>query len=119
MERLTYITENGEVLFHPEDLPDDEGMTITQLAEDGRLNALEEIAERLANHEQAEEQGMILRLRGKSISEEMRKGMSFAYQSVFEEICTIKTELQRKGIDEPKGFSTLEGFVADRIQELN
>lgn len=62
MERLTYVTENGEVLFHPADLPDDEGMTITQLAESGRYKALEEIAERLANREQAEEQGLILRL---------------------------------------------------------
>lgn len=25
MERLTYVAENGEVLFHPADLPDDEG----------------------------------------------------------------------------------------------
>lgn len=57
MERLTFVTEEGEVLFHPEDLPDDEGLTITQLAEDGRFDALEVIAERLANREQAEEQG--------------------------------------------------------------
>lgn len=56
MERLTYVAENGEVLFHPADLPDDEGITITQLAKDGRYKALEEIAERLANREQAEEQ---------------------------------------------------------------
>lgn len=28
MNKLTYVTENGEVLFHPEDLPADEGMTI-------------------------------------------------------------------------------------------
>lgn len=62
MERLTYVAENGEVLFHPADLPDDEGITITQLAKDGRYKALEEIAERLANREQAEEQGLLLRL---------------------------------------------------------
>lgn len=61
MERLTYVTENGEVLFHPADLPDDEGMTITQLAENGRYKDLEEIAERLANREQAEEQGLPIR----------------------------------------------------------
>nr|DAW60718.1 MAG TPA: YopX protein [Caudoviricetes sp.] len=60
MERLTYVAENGEVLFHPADLPDDEGITITQLAKDGRYKALEEIAERLANREQAEEQGLLL-----------------------------------------------------------
>lgn len=58
MKRLTYVAENGEVLFHPADLPDDEGITITQLAKDGRYKALEEIAERLANREQAEEQGI-------------------------------------------------------------
>ena len=62
MERLTYVAENGKVLFHPADLPDDEGITITQLAKDGRYKALEEIAERLANSEQAEEQGLLLRL---------------------------------------------------------
>ena len=62
MKRLTYVAENGEVLFHPADLPDDEGMTITQLAENGRYKDLEEIAERLANREQAEEQGLPLRL---------------------------------------------------------
>lgn len=62
MERLTYVAENGKVLFHPADLPDDEGITITQLAKDGRYKALEEIAERLANREDAEEQGLLLRL---------------------------------------------------------
>ena len=62
MERLTFVTEDGEVLFHPEDLPDDEGMTITQLAEERQFDALEIIAERLANREQAEEQGLLLRL---------------------------------------------------------
>lgn len=62
MERLTYVTEDGEILFHPDDLPDDEGMTITQLAEERRFDALEVIAERLANREQAEEQGLLLRL---------------------------------------------------------
>lgn len=48
MERLTYVTENGEVLFHPADLPDDEGMTITQLAENGRYKDLEDIADRVS-----------------------------------------------------------------------
>ena len=62
MERLTFVTEDGEVLFHPEDLPDDEGVTITQLAVAKRFRALETIAERLANREQAEEQGLLLRL---------------------------------------------------------
>lgn len=62
MERLTFVTEDGEVLFHPEDLPDDEGVTITQLAVARRFRALETIAERLANMEQAEEQGLLLRL---------------------------------------------------------
>lgn len=62
MERLTFVTEDGEVLFHPEDLPEDEGVTITQLAVARRFRALETIAERLANREQAEEQGLLLRL---------------------------------------------------------
>lgn len=62
MERLTYVTENGEILFHPEDLPEDEGMTIRQLAEDERWKALDQIAEKLANMEQMEEQGILVRL---------------------------------------------------------
>ena len=62
MERLTYVTEDGEILFHPEDLPEDEGMTIRQLAEDERWKALDQIAEKLANMEQMEEQGMLVRL---------------------------------------------------------
>lgn len=61
MERLTYVTEDGEILFHPDDLTDDEGMTITQLAEDGRFDALETIAERLANRESMEEMGLLVR----------------------------------------------------------
>lgn len=75
-ERLTYVDENGEVLFHPEDFSENEGLTITQLADNGRYKALEEIAERLANREQCceflekelmryrdlEEQGLLLRL---------------------------------------------------------
>lgn len=44
--------------------------------------------------------------------------MIIAYQSVKEEIATIKAELARKGIENPKGFSVLEGFVADRMADL-
>lgn len=62
MERLTYVTKNGEILFHPEDLPEDEGMTIRQLAEDERWKALDQIAEKLTNMEQMEEHGMLVRL---------------------------------------------------------
>lgn len=61
MERLTYVTEDGEILFHPEDLPDDEGLTIAQLAEEGRFDALETIAEKLANRESMEEMGLLVR----------------------------------------------------------
>ena len=62
MERLTYVTEDGEILFHPEDLPEDEGLTIRQLAEDNRWKALDQIAEKLANMEQLEEERILLRL---------------------------------------------------------
>jgi hypothetical protein len=62
MERLTYVTEDGEILFHPEDLPEDEGVTIRQLAEAERWKALDQIAEKLANMEQKEEQGILVRL---------------------------------------------------------
>ena len=53
------------------------------------------------------------------MSEEMKMGLLLAYQSVKEEMCTIKAELGRKGIEEPKGFSVLEGFIEDSINELN
>ena len=62
MELLTYVTEDGEILFHQEDLPDDEGMTIRQLEEDDRWKALDQIAEKLANLEQMEEMGILVRL---------------------------------------------------------
>lgn len=55
MERLTYVTEQGEVLFQTEDLSEDEGVTIVQLAKNEQFEELEVIAERLANHEQAAE----------------------------------------------------------------
>lgn len=45
-------------------------------------------------------------------------GMLLAYQSIKEEMDTIKAELTRKGFEEPKGFSVLEGFVADNIRHL-
>lgn len=80
MERLTYVTEKGEVLFHPEDLPDDEGMTITQLAKDGRFKALEIIAERLANYEQVEELGRY----GKWIPERSKYGETDRKKSVMD-----------------------------------
>lgn len=53
------------------------------------------------------------------MSEEMRMGMLLAYQSVKEEMDTIKAELARKDFAEPKGFSVLAGFVEDNIRELN
>nr|DAZ47309.1 MAG TPA: hypothetical protein [Caudoviricetes sp.] len=62
MERLTYVTENGEILFHTENLPEDEGMTIQQLAIHGRWEELNQIAEKLTNMEQMEEQGILVRL---------------------------------------------------------
>lgn len=39
-------------------------------------------------------------------------------QGVKEEMDTIKAELERKGIDEPKGFSTLEAYIEDRMNDL-
>ncbi len=49
----------------------------------------------------------------------MGLGAFIAYQVVKEEIDTIIHELDRKGIEEPKGFSVLKAFVEDRMKELN
>lgn len=38
------------------------------------------------------------------MNDEMKKGMLLAYQSVKEEMDTIKAELKRKGIEEIKVF---------------
>lgn len=46
-------------------------------------------------------------------------GMLLAYQSVKEEMDTIKAELSRKGIEEPKGFSVLAGFIEDNLRQLD
>ena len=53
------------------------------------------------------------------MNKEMKLGMLLAYQSVKEEMDTIKAELKRKGFEEPKGFSVLEGFIDDNINQLN
>ncbi len=53
------------------------------------------------------------------MSEEMEAGMLLAYQSVIEEMDTIKAELKRKGIEENKGFSVLKAFLDDNIKQLN
>jgi hypothetical protein len=48
---------------------------------------------------------------------EIKSGMEIAYQGVKEEMETIVTELARKGIEKPKGFSILEQFIKDRLSE--
>lgn len=45
-------------------------------------------------------------------------GMKAALMGVKSEIKIIITELERKGFDKPKGFSALEGYVEDRLNEL-
>ena len=52
MERMTYVDEDGTVLFSHKHYPKEEGVTITTLAEDEQFEFLEEISERLANREQ-------------------------------------------------------------------
>ena len=45
-------------------------------------------------------------------------GMRIALTGVKEQINTVTEELSRKGIDTPKGFSVLSGYVEDRLNEL-
>lgn len=52
MENMTYVDENGTVLFSHTAYPEDEGVTITTLVEDEQFEFLESISERLANREQ-------------------------------------------------------------------
>ena len=54
IERLTYVTENGEILFHPDGYPSDKGLTIKQLAKNKRWKILNKIARQLANYEQSD-----------------------------------------------------------------
>lgn len=49
--------------------------------------------------------------------DEIKFGMKIAYQGVKEEMETMFAELARKGIEKPKGFSTLEQFIKDRLSE--
>lgn len=51
-ENLTFLDENGEILFQQEDIPQYKGLTITELASVGRYKMLEKIAEKLSNYEQ-------------------------------------------------------------------
>lgn len=50
------------------------------------------------------------------MNEDMKSGAIIALQGVKEEIDTIIAELRRKGIDEPKGFSVLKGYIEDRMK---
>lgn len=52
------------------------------------------------------------------MNEEMKMGMLIAYQGVKEEMDTVVNELRRKGIEKPKGFSVIEGFIEDSIKEI-
>lgn len=72
MERLTFVDENGNVLFTSKGCDEDVGCTITQLAETRNIDLLNEIADRLANCEQRlkcyedlEEQELLLKLQCK------------------------------------------------------
>ena len=49
--------------------------------------------------------------------DEIKFGMKIAYQWVKEEMETIVEELERKGIEKPKGFNVLEQFIEDCISE--
>lgn len=70
MERLTFVDEDGQVLFdNPAGFPEDVGFTIRELAENEEWETLDNIAQRLANCEQRlkhykdlEEQGKLLKL---------------------------------------------------------
>lgn len=70
MERLTFVDEDGRVLFdNPAGFPEDIGFTIRELAENEEWETLDNIAQRLANCEQRlkyykdlEEQGKLLKL---------------------------------------------------------
>lgn len=54
MERLTWVDEDGTVLFqNPNQFPEDVAFTITELAKNEEYDFLERIAERLANREVA------------------------------------------------------------------
>lgn len=70
MKRLTFVDEDGQILFdNPAGFPEDVGFTIRELAKDEEWEALDNIAQRLANCEQRlkyykdlEEQGKLLKL---------------------------------------------------------
>ncbi|NSD57643.1 hypothetical protein [Enterocloster clostridioformis] len=55
---------------------------------------------------------------GGKVNDDMKTGGLIELQGVKEEINTIKTELKRKRFDTPKGFSVLEGYIQDRMNEL-
>ena len=38
-------------------------------------------------------------------------------EGVLEKMHTIEAELARKGIEKPKGFSVLEGYIEDRMKQ--
>lgn len=116
MERLTFVTEDGEVLFHPEDLPDDEGVTITQLAVARRFRALETIAKRLANREQAEEQGLLLRLPCNKVWFICDKGTEYA--TIMSKDIDDLTGYEVRKIDRDGRYWSTKGKAEAKLAEM-
>lgn len=52
------------------------------------------------------------------MNEDMKYGGLVELQGIKEEISTIIAELKRKGLNEPKGFSVLRGYIDDMVKEL-
>ena len=51
------------------------------------------------------------------MNKDIKLGYIFAMKEVKEKINTIINELERKGFEEPKGFSVLKNFVDDCIKQ--
>lgn len=102
MERLTWVDEDGTILFQkPNQLLGDLAFTITELAKNEEYDFLEVIAERLANREQAAE---LYKRKYKeawaelSVEREKRKWIPVEERTPEDRTAVIATVLHRKWI---------------------
>lgn len=107
-KEMTYVTENGTVLFSPLGTDQDMGYTITGLASERKYMYLEEIAHHLANTEQRLKRYLDIKLTPEQIQEidrlykekcrELKKARSFNRKYIPDLVTSIVFAIREEAI---------------------
>lgn len=124
IEKLTYVTQDGEVLFTPPDYEEDKGATITALANSGYFDFLEQIADTLANTEQRLERYYDTGLTPDQIHNQKHNlGIAYniisGYEQCIREIFGQQQEHNgRQYIDAEEAAGIIDKIMSGRLKEL-